>query len=266
MTNKEILQADMLDILFEHRNKTYGAYALRKDYNNRLGIALAIALSVVLLSVLFSFIKKNDQQVSATNEPFDIIVLKTYEPPADIQQQKEKPKEKIKQVKNLDKILIVPNNILPDVPEQKDLIDAIVGKENIEGKPLENPDKSLQTGTDNKNEKRNVGKDLNMTITPKEIPPSYPGGISEWLNFLRRNLQTPGELNEGQKITVRVRFWIDTDGSVSRFEIVQSGGGSFDKEVLRVMKKMPRWEPAVQNNLKVAVAYIQSVIFVGVEE
>ena len=40
MTNKEILQADMLDILFEHRNKLYGAYALRKTYDRRLAIAL----------------------------------------------------------------------------------------------------------------------------------------------------------------------------------------------------------------------------------
>jgi len=58
MTNKEILQADMLDILFEHRNKLYGAYALRKTYSSRLGLALGVALSLVLLFLLMSFIKK----------------------------------------------------------------------------------------------------------------------------------------------------------------------------------------------------------------
>src|SRR6185503_15681348 len=52
MTNKEILQADMLDILFEHRNKLYGAYALRKTYTHRLSLALGVALSLVLLFVL----------------------------------------------------------------------------------------------------------------------------------------------------------------------------------------------------------------------
>ena len=45
MTSKEILQASFLEILFEHRNKEYGAYALRKFYNNRLGIALGVSLS-----------------------------------------------------------------------------------------------------------------------------------------------------------------------------------------------------------------------------
>ena len=61
MTNKEILQADLLDILFEHRNKLYGAYALRKTYSSRLGVALGVALSTVLLFILMSFIKKNDK-------------------------------------------------------------------------------------------------------------------------------------------------------------------------------------------------------------
>jgi len=55
MTNKEILQADLLDILFEHRNKLYGAYALRKTYDRRLAIALGAALLTVLISLAISF-------------------------------------------------------------------------------------------------------------------------------------------------------------------------------------------------------------------
>ena len=62
MTNKEILQADLLDILFEHRNKLYGAYALRKTYSSRLGIALGVALSTVLLFILMFFINKKDER------------------------------------------------------------------------------------------------------------------------------------------------------------------------------------------------------------
>src|SRR5689334_8948675 len=57
MTNNQILQADMLDILFEHRNKLYGAYALRKTYSNRLGKALGIALVIALAFIIFSFMK-----------------------------------------------------------------------------------------------------------------------------------------------------------------------------------------------------------------
>jgi protein TonB len=57
MTNKEILQADLLDILFENRNKAYGAYALRKNYNHRLQWALGISLSLTLFLVTIGFQK-----------------------------------------------------------------------------------------------------------------------------------------------------------------------------------------------------------------
>jgi protein TonB len=116
------------------------------------------------------------------------------------------------------------------------------------------------------------GKDETTVVTnpddfkPDEVPASFPGGTSAWLNFLQRYLQSPDELEAGQRVEVKVRFWIDVDGSLSRFEIVQSGGASFDKEVLRVMKKMPKWEPARQNKHYVAVAFTQPVTFVGVEE
>ena len=94
----------------------------------------------------------------------------------------------------------------------------------------------------------------------------FPAAFLPGSFFLHRYLQTPDELEAGQKLEVRVRFWIDTDGPVSRFDILQSGGSAFDKEVLRLMKKMPRREPAMQNNNKIAVAYTQPVIFVDVEE
>ena len=83
---------------------------------------------------------------------------------------------------------------------------------------------------------------------------------------MQRYLQAPADVEPGQRIEVHVRFWIDVDGSVSRAEIIKSGGGAFDKEVLRVMKKMPKWEPALQAGRPIAVAYQQPVIFIGEEQ
>ena len=93
--------------------------------------------------------------------------------------------------------------------------------------------------------------------------PSFPGGPAAWLNFLQRYLQAPEDVEPGKRIEVQVRFWIDVDGSVSRAEIIKSGGSAFDKEVLRVLKKMPNWEPALQAGRPIAVAYQQPVIFIG---
>ncbi len=97
-------------------------------------------------------------------------------------------------------------------------------------------------------------------------PPAFPGGTEAWLEFLKKFLQAPEDLEPGQRIEVQVKFWVGVDGIVSNAEVIKSGGKSFDKEVLRVLKKMPKWEPAIQHGNYVAVAYTQPVIFLGVEE
>ena len=270
MKNNEILKADMLDILFENRNKTYGAYALRKEYNTRLGTSLGIAISAALLIFLISLLTNNGNNRPRHFKNESGVVLTLIELPKDKPKEPEQPKvkekEKIKQVKSSNKIQIVKENIPADVPEQKDITDAIVGNEKVDGKALEDPDKIVKTETETGNDKQTMLHEGNKEFAPVEIAPSFPGGISAWLNFLRKYLQTPDDVEPGRKVAVLVKFWIDTDGSLSRFEIVKSGGEVFDKEVLRVMKKMPKWEPAEQNHRKVSVAYTQPVIFVGSDE
>ncbi len=67
MTSHEILKADLLDILFDNRNKQYGAYVLRRQYNSRLSMALGIALSsIVLTHFLFKARKQLCKQFVCT--------------------------------------------------------------------------------------------------------------------------------------------------------------------------------------------------------
>ena len=84
--------------------------------------------------------------------------------------------------------------------------------------------------------------------------------------FLKRYLNTPADLEVGEKKVVVVRFMIDIDGVISRTEIIQSGGDKYDREVIRVLRKMPKWVPAIQNGTKVATYFTQPVSFVGIEE
>ena len=265
MTNKEILQADLLDILFENRNKSYGAYTLRREYNYRLILSLGIALSLVIFSILFSFIVKKNISPPIINIP-DPVVLKEYIIlPPKVQPVKNTEK-KIKQVKNINRIQLVANNMETDMPDQADIRITAVGKENLQGESLTDPNKIISSGSETIGEKIIATTTSENNFLPVEILPSFPGGITAWLNFLRKYLRAPEDLESGQIVEVRVKFRIDKDGTLSGFEIVQSGGKLFDKEVLRVMKKMPDWKPALQNNYKVAVTYTQPVIFMGVKE
>ena len=265
MTNKEILQADMLDILFEHRNKLYGAYALRKTYTHRLGLALGISLSIVLLFVLMSFLKKGDSTNGLRRSGEEFVVREVDIPKQEIEPEKPKelPNPQVAQ-SDYQKIIVVPDKDAAEIVPNENLIDTEIGNKNVEGKK---PD-GLATPS---NDSTGTGEtSVKETVTDKpELPTrnaSFPGGTAAWLDFLRKFLQSPEDMEPGQRIEVQVRFWIGIDGVISNPEIVKSGGKAFDKEVLRVLKKMPRWEPAIQNGNYVAVTYTQPVIFIGVEE
>jgi protein TonB len=267
MTNKEILQADMLDILFEHRNKLYGAYALRRNYTKRLGVAIGVALSTVLIFLLMSFINKKNSGGTNINADNEYKVTK-LELPDEKPKEPEKPKEQPKPetaVAKYNAPIVVPD-VKADtaIATMDDIKESEIGDENRDGKKDDGIVKpaSTSTGTDDTPVKQPEKTEPELPSRP----PSFPGGTEAWLAFLQRYLQAPESLEPGQRIEVHVRFWIDVDGSVSRPEIIKSGGGSFDKEVLRAMKKMPRWEPAMQKGNYVAVAYTQPVTFLGVEE
>jgi len=264
MTNKEILQADLLDILFEHRNKLYGAYALRKTYSSRLGIALGVALSTVLLFVLMSFIGKNDKG-DIIRQHESIVKVTPLVLPEDKPKEPEPVKEKPKAQADYQKIIVVPDNEADtSIVKNDDLENKIIGNKNIDGdKPNDIVSKPESSGNGDVVAKEPEKKD--EPLGPSREP-SFPGGPAAWLTFLQRYLQAPADVEPGQRIEVHVRFWIDVDGNVSRAEIIKSGGSTFDKEVLRVMKKMPKWEPALQAGRPIAVAYQQPVIFIGQEE
>jgi protein TonB len=268
MTNKEILQADLLDILFEHRNKLYGAYALRKTYSRRLGFALGVALSIVLLFILMSFINKKDNGHSERNRG-DIVRITSLAIPEEKPKEPEPKKEKQKPPKA--EVDYQPPKIVEDYKVKEPLPDLnAIDNANISDKNLvgDKPDDIANTNPESNGNDNPAVKEPERNNEPvgSTREPSFPGGPAAWLKFLQRILQSPEDIEPGKRIEVQIRFWVDIDGSVSRPEIIKSGGEAFDKEVLRVMKKMPKWEPALQAGRPIAVAYQQPVIFIGEEQ
>ena len=268
MTNKEILQADLLDILFEHRNKLYGAYALRKTYSHRLGLALGVALSSVLLFILMSFIKKENKSNGPFKDQPSMVLIDVNLQKDEIKKPelpREKPKPPVATVDYQNFKIVEDDKADKEIVTVTDIDDADISDKTLEG---EKPDGLANTKPESKGDGDVVEKEpekIEEPIGPSRDP-RFPGGPAAWLTFLHRYLQAPADVEPGERIEVQVRFWIDVDGSVSRAEIIKSGGSAFDKEVLRVLKKMPKWEPALQAGRPIAVAYQQPVIFIGQEE
>ncbi len=267
MTSNEILKADVLDILFDNRNKQYGAYALRKKYNNRLSMALGISLSAALL--LFVLLPVNhSKKILAGINYSDSVVLKIIDLPKDIKKiiPPPKPKEIVQQqVRQKQFVTMIISNkkeIIPP-PDIRDLLNTDISNKTLDGRPstgiaiVQSP-VVPSTGS---GEQKIVSE-----FKPEQKEPEFPGGAEAWLKFLRKNLIAPEELGPGEKKMVSIKFFVAKDGSVTGFEVLQSAGKSFDNEVIRVLKRMPKWKPAIQNGQPVEKAFTQPVTFVGVEE
>lgn len=266
MTCNEILKADMLDILFDNRNKQYGAYALRKTYNNRLGIALAICLSLaMLLSILLP--RTNSSKIFQ-NKDAGTVIIKTIEFP---QQPKQvlpppvkKTAEQVFKQKQFTNFVIVDKTTVDSPPDVRELEASLISNRNVGGQAANNVvpviNETVPFATEREEQKKVTGE------VPVQREPEFPGGQQAWINFLQKYLIAPEELEPGEKKNVAIRFHVSTEGVVTNFEIVQTAGAAFDNEVIRVLKKMPKWKPAIQNGQPVARAFTQPVTFMGVEQ
>jgi len=264
MTNKEILHADLLDILFENRNKAYGAYALRKNYNQRLQWALGISLGLVLLLLMIDLRRKDSGDASYSYKP-DVILSMVDVPKSktpELSQPRRQPE--VAQVRST-QIKIVPNDqvVKPEVPTITDLQDAIPSTITKNGISPDSSKETLNVSTEKVND--NKTSDDKNDIHPNSSEAQFPGGKEAFAKFLMKYLVTPDELEAGEKKIVLVRFMVDEDGSISKTEIVQTGGDKFDREVIRVLNKMPKWIPAMQNGAKVTTWFTQPVSFIGIE-
>jgi protein TonB len=267
-----ILQADILDIIFEGRNKDYGAYELRREYNTRMKKALYSVIGIVI--ALFTFTSFNFLSVNKPgaieNIPAPDILLKSIEVKMpDLPKPTELPKIRQATIKNTTP-LIVNEDEIPPLPEIKKLAeDVLIGTETIEGprgEILAPPAKGFGA-VDDHFVPIDKPKQKVEILPHSEIMPEFPGGQAAFMRFLSKNLRVPeGSLEAGQQVKVFVRFVVGKEGELSNMEFIQATGEVFEHEVARVMRKMPKWKPGSQNGENVSVYFTLPIIFQKPEE
>jgi protein TonB len=266
MEINKILSADILDIIFEGRNKSYGAYDLRKTYNNRLRTAMFVMGGLVLALVagyLISNYQGKGKQVAQVVQDVqleDIKEEKKNEPPPPPPPKVEPPKVEMAK--------FTPPKIVKDEevkeeekpPEVEKLEDTKIGTVNQEGAKDDN---MTAPPSDNKGvvEAPKDNTDYDKTFTKVEIESEYPGGIAAWYRYLQKNLVYPDEAVSAEvQGQVVVRFIVDKEGQVSDVEAV-SGPNELRDAAVAVIKRSGKWNPAVQNGRKVKSYKSQPVNF-----
>ena len=276
MTAQQLLQSDVLDILFEGKNKAYGAYELRKAYNGRMSRALLIMVMLVVIICAFVYARPAAQnnKVAATDQGGLVTLPPPDKKPVKPETQQVKKQQTAPNVATINAItppVIVPDLQADPMPPVSVIDTSAIGDTNAPGQgtgnsinipngtgePVDGP------GTSNMPVATPAPEPAVYDMNVVEIKPQYPGDLSR---FLQRNLRHPDDIETGQKVVVRMQFIIDENGQPGDFKLLQSGGTQYDNEVLRVMQKMAKWSPAVQNGRHVPVRFVLPVTFTGPEE
>lgn len=260
METSTILTADVLDILFEGRNKEYGAYDLRRTYSRRLTLSITVMLSAIcMLFIGFAFAGKKktvDPKLLITEIELTRITPKEtpvepppLPPPA---QKAATPPVQVQTIRNTT-IRIVHDDQMEDEkpPVNEDLADVKIGNKNVPDGLADDRIVYAPPGDEGgkgiiEAPKRDED-DLKVPFTKVEIPSEYPGGLEAWRRFMIRNLRYPQEaVDQSIQGFVVVQFIVDRQGNVSEVEAV-SGPQELRAEAVRVIKKSGKWTPAIQN-------------------
>lgn len=267
METNKILSADILDLLFEGRNKEYGAYDLRKSYNRRLGRAMALTSGVVVVLFCFGFVSGRGH-VKAPPVITDTVTLSLVRdnPPPPTPPPPVVPRTQPVATK----IFTAPKLVEHDVPDDEkppvnDELDKVkIGTVNMAGgddKGIDPGPIASPGGTGLISAPKQEDDDKIFTVV--EIDASYPGGMPAWARFLHKNLSYPEDaIEKGIQGPVMVQFIVDKEGNVSDIEVVAGPtDGGLREEAIRVIRKSGKWTPAIQNGRVVKSYKRQPVIF-----
>ena len=271
MDINKILSADILDIIFEGKNKEYGAYDLRKTYNNRLRNALLITLGLFLIIFVSDVIAKN---VNTTDTTKDMVVKDvTLEkapneppPPPPPPPPKLPPPPPIKTIQFTPPKIVKDEEVIKPPVENKKLEEAKVDVKTQEGEK----DKGIVAPPveDKGSKVIDVPQDDNQIFTKVEVEAQFPGGDAAWTRYVTKAITNNiDELTEaGEQGTCTVKFVVDKNGNVSQVEATTMKGSKLAEIAVNAIRKGPKWVPAVQNGRNVNAYRYQPVTFKMTEQ
>ncbi len=268
MDSSKILSANILDLIFDNRNKEYGAYELRNTYPRRITQALIITSALLLIFISITFLHTSSKSAALVYISGEHI-LTDVRIPSDPKIPDPPKKLIVPSVKSvaLSTPVIVDKIILDkSMATVEDVKDAQIGTDNIDGEK--------STGIVGNETNGNSAAVVVLVAKEPEEPVSF--GLQReakfsgnWENFLRRNLNANVPADNGAPAgnhTIIIQFVVDIEGNVSDIKPITNLGYGMEQEAIRVLKKATKWEPAIQNGQAVKAFRRQPITFVVTEE
>ncbi|MBA4321542.1 MAG: energy transducer TonB, partial [Odoribacter sp.] len=241
------------DIVFEIRNKDYGAYRLRKKYNRNVMIGMLIGIIIIGTAVITPYLnakalenrqKRAERQVELKMENLD-------QPQENVEPPPPPPPPPAEAVVQKYIAPVVVDSIKPE--DVKQLMTADQAQ-------LEVKNEDVQVQNEVQEEVKEEEAPVEVFVVVEEMP-TFPGGDGELMKFINTNIVYPEIAKEnGVQGRVILQFLVNTDGSVSDVKVVRGVDASLDKEAARVVASSPKWKPGRQRNKPVKVRYTFPVI------
>ncbi len=274
----DLTSKEWRDIVFDGKNKDFGAYVLRASSRERhtkaivwVLIAVAIILVLLILSVNNVFSRAEEEQiVTSTEQDIATFDSEDYEEEIEEMEQFELPEpeeiiapEEVANSQQVTDLLIVQDD---EIEEDK----QVKNQEDIRENEAQLGTVDISEGVNDLNKvevkeqviAEPVVDDEPVSIAMVEQKPSFPGGEAAMYAWLSDNIvYPPAASEEGIQGRVVVEFVVGKDGSITNARVVRTRHPALDKEALRVIKAMPNWIPGRNNGQPVKVTYTLPVTF-----
>jgi len=274
MSKIDLISSDWVDLVFEGRNKAYGAYRLRKSTTKRNILAMVAVVILLIVAFIILTVKNFVDEQRAKVAMTQVAELTNYDQP--------KKKAEVKQKK----VEVEPERVVERVKSSIKFTAPVIKKDE-EVKPdeeLKTQDELMSTktaigtfdvkGNDDANGEILKAKEViaepeppkheeeNKVFDIVEQQPMFPGGPAALMKYLSEHTKYPVVAQEnGVQGRVTVQFVVEKDGSISDVHVLRGVDPSLDKEAVRVVKSLPRWTPGKQNGITVRVNYRVPVLF-----
>lgn len=258
----DLFKQQWLDLVFEGRNKKYGAYELRKENPKTSLRSLLIGGLVFLLGVsapkLMDMLPDGDDGASLDQKITTVNLEQPKKEEVKIEEPKkpEPPKPKIDEVKFIPPKVVEAKEVKEELKTVEELKDKTISDKDQKGD--ENAKLTIDQPTGDNDKVVEVVDNSIYSSAGIEVQPEFPGGVAAFYKYCSTHYKTDGiadQLSSDLKGRVFVEFVVEKDGSLTDIKVIRDLGYGTGAEAVRMLKSAPRWSPGEQNGKKIRVRY-----------
>lgn len=266
MSGINFSKKEWIDLVFENRNKSYGAYELRAESGKIMLKALFLGVLLLMSFVSIPMIANhfNDSEATVIPETIpevirpEIFIIKYPEKKPDL------PVKQATQVSAVD----VKKDVAATITENTTTDEEMLSRDEVQGLVTGSVDVEGQEGgsfmptnpgienTSGSDEGSPTGDDEGIHKTFQvDKAPEFPGGLDNFYKMVGKNFAIP-EINKQTTVIVYVSFVVETDGSLSDIQVLRDPGYGLGQEAIRVLKNIKtKWNPGIKNGNSVRTSY-----------